>query len=61
MDKGVYEVRKIPPGTKAIPTKLVLRIKLNSDSTVDKYKVCCVALCFLQRAGLHTIPRSVTL
>jgi hypothetical protein len=39
VDKGVYEVRKIPPGTKAIPTKLVLRIKLNSDGTVDKYKV----------------------
>ena len=56
VDKGVYEVRKIPPGTKAIPTKLVLRIKLNSDGTVDKYKVRCVALGFLQRAGLHYHP-----
>ena len=54
--KQVYEVRKIPPGTKAIPTKLVLRIKLNSDGSVDKYKVRCVALGFLQRAGLHYHP-----
>ena len=36
--KQVYEVRKIPPVTKDIPTKLVLRIKLNSDGSVDKYK-----------------------
>jgi hypothetical protein len=56
VDKGVYEVRKIPPGTKAIPTKLVLRIKLNSDGTVDKYKVRCVALGFLQHDGLHYHP-----
>ena len=56
MQKQVYEVRKIPPGTKAIPTKLVLRIKLNSDGSVDKYKVRCVALGFLQRAGLHYHP-----
>jgi hypothetical protein len=26
---------------KAIPTKLVLRIKLKSDGTVEKYKVRC--------------------
>ena len=31
--------RKFPPSTKAIPTKLILRIKLNSDISVDKYKV----------------------
>jgi hypothetical protein len=54
--KGVYEVRKIPHGVKAIPTKLVLRIKLKSDGTVEKYKVCCVALGFLQRASLHYHP-----
>ena len=54
--KGVYEVRKIPHGVKAIPTKLVLRIKLKSDGTVEKYKVRCVALGFLQRAGLHYHP-----
>ena len=41
---------------KAIPTKLVLRIKLKSDDTVEKYKVRCVALGFLQRAGLHYHP-----
>ena len=56
IQKGVYEVRKIPPGTKAIPTKLVLRIKLKSGGTVEKYKARCVALGFLQRAGLHYHP-----
>ena len=56
IQKGVYEVRKIPHGVKAIPTKLVLRIKLKSDGTVEKYKVRCVALGFLQRAGLHYHP-----
>ena len=55
-EKQVYEVRKIPAGVKAIPTKLVLRIKLKSDGTVEKYKVRCVALGFLQRAGLHYHP-----
>jgi hypothetical protein len=56
IQKSVYEVRKIPQGVKAIPTKLVLRIKLKSDGTVEKYKVRCVALGFLQRAGLHYHP-----
>ena len=56
VDKGVYEVRKIPAGVKAIPTKLVLKIKLKSDGTVEKYKARCVALGFLQRAGLHYHP-----
>ena len=56
IDKGVYEVRKIPAGVKAIPTKLVLRIKLKSDGTIEKYKLRCVALGFLQRAGLHYHP-----
>ena len=36
IDKGVYEVRKTPTGAKAIPTKLVLRIRLKSDGTVEK-------------------------
>ena len=60
IQKGVYEVRKIPHVVKAIPTKLVLRIKLKSDGTVEKYKVRCVALGFLQRAGLHYHPSQPT-
>ena len=55
-DKDVYEVRKTPPNRKLIPTKLVLKIKLNSDGTIDKYKCRCVALGFLQRAGLDFDP-----
>ena len=56
IQKGVYEVRKIPHGVKAIPTKLVLRIKLKSDGSAEKYKVRCVALGFLQHAGLYYHP-----
>ena len=61
---------KFRTALKAIPTKLVLRIKLNqeldfiklkSDGTVEKYKVRCVALGFLQHAGLYTTPTNVTL
>jgi hypothetical protein len=48
IQKGVYEVRKIPHGVKAIPTKLVLRIKLKSDGTVEKYKVRCVSFLLSQ-------------
>ena len=55
-DKDVYEVRKTPPNRKLIPTRLVLKIKLNSDGTIDKYKCRCVALGFLQRAGLDFDP-----
>ena len=55
-EKGVYEVRKIPPGRKAIPTKLVFKIKLKSDGSIDKFKCRCVALGFLQRAGLDFDP-----
>ena len=35
---------------------LVLRIKLNSDASVDKHESRCIALGFLQRAGLHYHP-----
>ena len=55
-DKDVYEVRKTPLNRKLIPTRLVLKIKLNSDGTIDKYKCRCVALGFLQRAGLDFDP-----
>ena len=55
-DKDVYEVRKTPLNRKLIPTRLVLKIKLNSDGTIDKYKCRCVALGFLQRAVLDFDP-----
>ena len=38
VDKEVYKVRKLPIGRKLIPTKLVLKIKLASDGSIDKYK-----------------------
>ena len=55
-DKEVYEVKPIPKNRKLIPTRLVLKIKLNSDGSIDKYKCRCVALGFLQRAGLDYDP-----
>ena len=42
VDKEVFEVRKLPVGRKLIPTKLVLKIKLASDGSIDKYKARCV-------------------
>jgi hypothetical protein len=55
-EKGVYEIRKIPLGRKAIPTKLSFKIKLKSDGSIDKFKCRCVVLGFLQRAGLDFDP-----
>jgi len=42
IDKEVYEIRKVPVGRKLISTKLVLKIKLASDSSIDRYKARCV-------------------
>jgi hypothetical protein len=72
IQKGVYEVRKIPHSVKAIPTKLVLRIKLKSDGTVfgvlptDKRFFCLPPPGFEETAGygwymlkgLYTTARS---
>ena len=52
VDKEVSEVRKLPIGRKRIPTKLVLEIKLDSDSSIDKYKARCVVAGYRQTAGL---------
>jgi hypothetical protein len=54
----VYEVRKIPHGVKAMPTKLVLRIKLKSDVTVEKYKVQSASF---SAQACTTTPTNVTL
>jgi len=58
IQKGVYEVRKIPHGVKAMPTKLVLRIKLKSDVTVEKYKVQSASF---SAQACTTTPTNVTL
>ena len=51
-DKEAYEIRKVPVGRKLIPTKLVLKIKLASDGSTDKYKARCVVAGYRQTAGL---------
>ena len=55
VDKEVYEVRKLPIGRKLIPTKLVLKIKLASDGSIDRYKARCVVAGYRQTAGLDSI------
>ena len=54
VDKEVSEVRKLPIGRKLIPTKLVLKIKLASDGSIDKYKARCVVAGYRQTAGLYS-------
>jgi hypothetical protein len=38
----------LPPSAKVLPVKFVLKIKLNPDGTVDRYKARLVALGFMQ-------------
>ena len=59
IDKEAYEIRKVPVGRKLIPTKLVLKIKLASDGSIDKYKARCVVAGYRQTAGLDYDPDEV--
>jgi hypothetical protein len=57
VDKRVFEIKKVPPGRKVIPLRIVLKIKLASDGTIDKYKARCVVAGFRQTAGLDYNPQ----
>ena len=59
IDKGVFEVRDTPIDRKVIPTKIVLKIKLNADGTIDKMKARCCVLGFRQKSGLDYNPEQV--
>ena len=59
IDKGVFEVRDTPTDRKVIPTKIVLKIKLNADGTIDKMKARCCVLGFRQKSGLDYNPEQV--
>jgi len=59
VDKEVYEVRKLPVGRKLIPTKLVFKIKLASNGSIDKYKARCVVAGYRQTTGLDYDPEGV--
>jgi hypothetical protein len=49
-------VKKLLPGRKPIPTRLVLTIKLQSDGSIDKFKARCVVAGFMQRSGIDYNP-----
>jgi hypothetical protein len=48
---GVFEVVPLPPGKKALSTKLVYKKKYRPTGEVKKYKARCVARGFLQKKG----------
>jgi hypothetical protein len=41
----------LPPGVKVLPVKFVLKLKLNPDGTIDRYKARLFALGFMQVVG----------
>ena len=59
VDKCVcFEIKQVPTGRKVIPLRIVLKIQLASDGTIDKYKARCVVLAgFRQTAGLDYDPQ----
>ena len=59
IEKGVFEIRDRPSDRKVIPTKIVLKIKLNADGTIDKMKARCCVLGFRQQSGLDYNPEQV--
>ena len=56
VDKRVFEIKKVPPGRKVIPLRIVLKIKLASDGTIDKYKARCVVAGFYANSGTRLRP-----
>jgi hypothetical protein len=38
--KGLF-IEKVPPGRNVIPLRIVLKIKLASDGTIDRYRAGC--------------------
>ena len=57
VDKQVFEIKKVPAGRKVIPLRIILKIKLSSDGSIDKYKARCVVAGFRQTAGLDYDPQ----
>ena len=49
---GVWEEAFLPPGKKAIGSTWVLKVKLNADGSIEKYKARLVARGFGQREGV---------
>jgi len=51
-EKGVLRLSIEPYDQKSLPTKLVLKVKMNADGTYDKHEVRVVVKGFLARLGL---------
>ena len=51
-EKGVLRLSIEPYDQKSLPTKLVLKVKMNADGSYDKHKVRVVVKGFLARLGL---------
>ncbi len=47
-DRNTFALSIVPPGRKAISSKLVLKIKMKADGSLDKFKARLVARGFLQ-------------
>jgi hypothetical protein len=52
LDNGTWKLVKLPAGRKAIGSKWVLKIKRNTDGSIECYKACLVAQGFSQRPGV---------
>ena len=59
IEKNTFAVQDLPTGRKVIPTRLVLKIKLASDGSIDKMKARCCVLGFRQQSGLDYNPDNV--
>ena len=51
IDAGTFELCPLPRGSRAIPTKLVLKIKYRADGSYDRHKSRLVVQGFHQRLG----------
>jgi len=52
-DNDVYETVPIPEGVKPISTKPVMRIKLDKNGNIERFKLRIVARGFVQRKGVN--------
>jgi len=52
-DQGVTRISLAPVGRKALPTRLVLRVKFDASGAYERHKARWVALGFLARIGLE--------
>jgi hypothetical protein len=52
IDKDVFKVVQLPSGKRAIPAKLVYKLKLLEDGSIEKYKARIVARGFMQKKGI---------